>query len=143
MVCKPSRGFGLIIVPCRDVEFRVSTYAEPGRRWVRSGCGFIRGEGQSKTKGTALADDTFHPNFSAVCLNDAARNGKSQAGSADAPCGRAIDLKESVEDFGEKVRGDAFALIRHARDDVLAFHFAGDGDLSAFGIFDRILEQIV
>lgn len=104
---------------------------------------------QLHDKTRSLSGNTLQADRAIQYLDQLAGNGQPQAGAAEAPTGRAIDLLESLEDAFVLLRGDTDAGITHH--DLQGFALiiqlsrrAADRQLhlAGFGEFQRVGQQV-
>ena len=96
-------------------------------------------------EGGALAGGAGGPDAASVVGDDAATDGKAQAGAAEGAGVGGVALAEAIEDVLELVFGDAAALIADLDDGFVFVEAAGgEMDLAAgSGELDRVRDEVV
>src|SRR5262245_9108314 len=100
----------------------------------------LRDERQLDDKGRALiSPGALGAHAAAVHLGQMTDDRQSESQTALPPCAGTVPLAETIEDEGEKIRGDADARIADLNDDALARAFESHLDATLFGSeFDRV-----
>src|SRR5262245_36727075 len=100
----------------------------------------LRGERKLDDKGRALiSPGALGAHAAAVHLGQVTDDRQPESQTALSPCAGTVPLAETIEDEGEKIRGDADARIADCNDDALARAFESHLHATLFGSeFDRV-----
>lgn len=99
--------------------------------------------GQFYLEGAAFADDAHDFDAAAVFLDDAFRDGETQAGAFNRRVNITLDPIKSLENVRQCVGGNAQAGVLH--DDVGVAIAVGGADVDApasWGVFDRVGNEV-